>query len=168
MSFWSHIFLLGYFSCQFVKSFCILSLFSKVQIFLLNLPFAYAHIFSFTAPAFHSWLKEYPNITMLLQMTPRLSRYSPGFSWGIFLCFYTWVFIWILHSSRRKWPEKAMAPHSSTLAWKISWAEEPGLQSMGSLGVGHNWATSLSLFTSMHWRRKWQPTPVFLPEESQG
>ena len=31
-----------------------------------------------------------------------------------------------------------------------------------------HWATSLSLFTFMHWRRKWQPTPVFLPEESQG
>ena len=58
---------------------------------------------------------------------------------------------------------------SSTLAWKIPWAEEPGgLQSMGSLRVGHNWATSLSLFTYMHWRRKWQPTPVFLPGESQG
>ena len=54
-----------------------------------------------------------------------------------------------------------MAPHSSTLAWKIPWTEEPGrLQSMGSLGVGHDWATSLSLFTFMHWRRKWQPTPV--------
>ena len=65
--------------------------------------------------------------------------------------------------------EKAMAPHSSTLAWKIPWTEEPGgLQSMGSLRVGHDWATSLSLFTFMHWRRKWQPTPVFLPGESQG
>jgi len=65
--------------------------------------------------------------------------------------------------------EKAMAPHSSTLAWKIPWTEEPGrLQSMGSLRVGHDWATSLSLFTCMHWRRKWQPTPVFLPGESQG
>ena len=64
---------------------------------------------------------------------------------------------------------KAMAPHSSTLAWKIPWTEEPGgLQSMGSLRVGHDWATSLSLFTLMHWRRKWQPTPVFLPGESQG
>ena len=62
-----------------------------------------------------------------------------------------------------------MAPHSSTLAWKIPWMEEPGrLQSMGLLGVGHNWATSLSLFIFMHWRRKWQPTPVFLPGESQG
>ena len=59
-----------------------------------------------------------------------------------------------------------MAPHSSTVAWKIPWMEEPG--SMGSLRVGHDWVTSLSLFTSMHWRRKWQCTPVFLPGESQG
>ena len=65
--------------------------------------------------------------------------------------------------------EKARAPHSSTLAWKIPWAEEPArLQSTGSLGVGHDWATSLSLSTFMPWRRKWQPTPVFLPGESQG
>ena len=49
------------------------------------------------------------------------------------------------------------------------WTEEPGRrQSMGSLGVGHDWATSLSLFTFMHWRRKWQPIPEFLPGESQG
>ena len=62
---------------------------------------------------------------------------------------------------------KAMAPHSSTLAWSIPWTEEPGgLRSMGSLGVRHDWATSL--FTFMPWRRKWQPTPVFLPGESQG
>ena len=65
--------------------------------------------------------------------------------------------------------EKVMAPHSSTLAWKILWMEEPGrLQSMGSLRVGYDWATSLSLFTFMHWRRRWQPTPVFLLGESQG
>ena len=38
----------------------------------------------------------------------------------------------------------------------------------GSQRVGHDWATSLSLFSFMHWRRKWQPTPVFLPGESQG
>ena len=62
-----------------------------------------------------------------------------------------------------------MAPHSSTLAWKIQWMEEPGgLQSMGFLRVGHDSATSLSLFTFMDWRRKWQPTPMFLPGESQG
>ena len=60
--------------------------------------------------------------------------------------------------------EKEMATHSSTLAWKIPWTKEPGrLQSMGSQRVGHDWATSLSLFILMHWRRKWQPTPVFLP-----
>ena len=41
--------------------------------------------------------------------------------------------------------EKAMATHSSPLAWKIPWTEEPGrLQSMRLLRVGHNWATSLS------------------------
>ena len=65
--------------------------------------------------------------------------------------------------------EKAMTSHSSSLAWKIPWMEEPGrLQSMGSLRVGHDWVTSLSLFTFMHWRRKWQPTPVFLPGEFHG
>ena len=58
-----------------------------------------------------------------------------------------------------------MAPHSSTLAWKIPWTEDPGgLQSMESRRVGHD----LSNFTFTHWRRKGQPTPVFLPRESQG
>ena len=63
-----------------------------------------------------------------------------------------------------------MAPHSSTLAWKIPWMEEPG----GPHGVAwgreesDTTSLSLSLFTFMHWRRKWQPTPVFLPGESQG
>ena len=65
--------------------------------------------------------------------------------------------------------ERAMAPHSSTLAWKIPCMEDPGgLQSMGSLRVRRDWATSLSLFTFMHWRRKWQPTPVFLPGADRG
>ena len=61
-----------------------------------------------------------------------------------------------------------MAPHSSILAWKIPWMEEPDRLQMRSLRVGHNWATSLSLFIFMHWRRKWQPAPLFLPGESQG
>ena len=74
-----------------------------------------------------------------------------------------------LTSSAMYLMEKAMAPHSSTLAWKIPWMEEPGgLQSMGSIRVRHDWATSLSLFAFMCWRRKWQPTPVFLPGESWG
>ena len=73
------------------------------------------------------------------------------------------VTLWVVIAFR------LMAPHSSTLAWKILWTEEPHrLQSMRSLRVRHDWATSLWLFTFMHWRRKWQPTPVFLPAESQG
>ena len=49
-----------------------------------------------------------------------------------------------------------MAPHSSTLAWKIPWTEEPGrLQSMGSLRVGHDGVTSLSLFYLLSWW-KWR------------
>ena len=64
--------------------------------------------------------------------------------------------------------EKAMATLQYS-AWKIPWEEEPGrLWSMGSLRVGQDWETSLSLFTFMHWGRKWQPTTVFLPGESQG
>ena len=63
----------------------------------------------------------------------------------------------------------AMAPHSSTLAWKTPWMEEPGgLQSMGSLRVRLDWVTSLSLFTFTHWRRQWHPTPVLLPGKSHG
>ena len=62
-----------------------------------------------------------------------------------------------------------MAPHSSTLAWRIPRMEEPGgLQSTGSLRVGHNRETSLSLFPFKHRRRKCQSTPGFLPGESQG
>ena len=61
-----------------------------------------------------------------------------------------------------------MATHSSTLAWRIPYTEEPGrLQSMRLLRVRYDLMTSLSLFTFMHWRRKRQPTPVFLPGESQ-
>ena len=85
-----------------------------------------------------------------------------------------WIFVGkvmslLLNMLSRLVMEKAMAPHSSTLAWKIPWTEEPGgLQTMGSQRVGHDWETSLSLFPFMHWRRKWQPTPVLLPGESQG
>ena len=59
-----------------------------------------------------------------------------------------------------------MAPHSSALVWEIPWTEEPGrLQSMvlkSQTGMGD------FTFTFTHWRRKWQPTPVFLPGETQG
>ena len=62
-----------------------------------------------------------------------------------------------------------MAPHSSTLAWKIPWTEEPGgLQSMGSLESDMTERLHFDFSLFMHWRRKWHPTPVFLPGESQG
>ena len=94
-----------------------------------------------------------------------LGVYAQQWDFWVIWEFYFQVFKESSHCS----PEKAMATHSSTLAWKIPWTEEPGgLQSMGLLVVGHDWTTSLSLFTFMHWRRKWQPTPVFWPGESQG
>ena len=62
-----------------------------------------------------------------------------------------------------------MAHHSSPLAGKIPWMEEPGrLQSMGSLESDTTERLHFHYFTFMHWRRKWQPIPMFLPGESQG
>ena len=59
------------------------------------------------------------------------------------------IIIFILLSDKVKEAEKAMAPHSSTLAWKIPWMEElGGLQSMGLLGVRHNRETSISFSLS--------------------
>ena len=66
---------------------------------------------------------------------------------------------------RRRW----WHPTPVLLPGKISWTEEPGrLQSMRSQRIGHDRLTSLSFFILMHCRRKCQPTPVFLPGESQG
>ena len=84
----------------------------------------------------------------------------PIHEWGwslanILIAFWYWL---------ESWVKKAMAPHASSLAWKIPWMEEPGrLQSMGSWRAGHDF-----IFTFMHWKRKWQPIPVLLPVESQG
>ena len=134
------------------KFFCIASCLRswKVAPVVLNLFSAlYTHTYTHTP---HIILQPYLNTynDFKLHVSPKVTKLS--FSMDL----------WLLS-------EKAMAPYSSTLAWKIPWTEEPGgLQSMGSLRVGHNWVTSLSLFTFMHWRRKWQPTPVFLPGESQG
>ena len=94
------------------------------------------------------------------------------FSWlGFDELFRKFIFLHFQHLSSisYKYFGEGNGPHSSSLAWKIPWMEEPsGLQSMGLLRVRHDWANSLSLFSFMHWRRKWQPTPVFLPGESQG
>ena len=83
-----------------------------------------------------------------------------------FLCFYFSLFIFSL--LYHLFGEGNGTPLQYS-CMENPWTEEPGrLQSMGLLRVGHNWVTSLSLFSFMHWRRKWQPTPVFLPGESQG
>ena len=59
-----------------------------------------------------------------------------------------------------------MVTHSSTLAWKIPWMEEPGrLQSMGSLRVGQDFTFTFHFHAL---EKEMQPTPVFLPGESQG
>ena len=120
---------------------------------------------------FYSWVHVQKKTKILLQKVTS----TPIFTASLF----TIAKIWKQHKCpstdewiKKMWyicicSEKAIAPHSSTLAWKIPWMEEPGgLQSMGSQRVGHDWVTQLSLFT--HWRRKWQPTPVFLPGEPQG
>ena len=76
-------------------------------------------------------------------------------------------------SSSKAWHQHRFSREGNGTPLQYSCLENPmeepgGLQFLGSLTVGHDWATSLSLFTFMHWRRKWQPTPVFLPGESQG
>ena len=142
------------------------------------------HIFFIWTAVYHSWFPSNkvscPIIIIKFTFPPPLNwnaGYTDTKKIHIYRCtvsafyadlpMYLSISVFINHSSIKL--EKAMAPHSSTLAWKIPWTEEPGgLQSLGFRRVAHDWATSLSLFTFMHWRRKWQPTPVFLPGESQG
>ena len=90
--------------------------------------------------------------------------------------FWATSLIGINTTSKDKRSEKAMAPHSSTLAWKIPWVEEPGrLQSMGLLGVGHDWVTSFTFHfhalekemathsSVLAWRIPWMGEPSGLP-----
>ena len=92
-----------------------------------------------------------------------------------------WVWPALWRWDRPTWKPEGLSAKCYLLAfWKITLhsliknlltllgRSNSWLQSMGSLRVGHDWAISLSLFTFMHWRRKWKPTPVFLPRESQG
>ena len=142
-----------------------------IQIWPAAQPKSRAHVFSVLPeltglsllPCFHRINLWSPELTGNAEVDPYRLPVDKTPWWSCVL--------WPLRSaaSGNKRSLKAMAPHSSTLAWKIPWTEEPGrLPSMGSLRVRHDWATSLSLCTFMHWRRKWQPTPVFLPGESQG
>ena len=94
-----------------------------------------------------------------------------GHDWATSLSLSIWM--WKLDIKENWVPKNVQSTtqlHSShTLAWKIPWTEEPArLQSMGPLRVRHEWATSLLLFTFLHWRRKWQPTLVLLPGKFYG
>ena len=139
----------GRYGVWFQRQFC--PSYHLVWASLLPLGMGYLFLWDLTFSC--QWLFSSCNFGVLTEENEHMYFYSPILNYN-----------YLLHPM-----QKAMAPHSSTLAWKTPWTEEPGrLQSMGSLGVGHDWATSLSLFTFMYWRRKWQPTPVFLPGESQG
>ena len=89
--------------------------------------------------------EKQPHIESALESSRQLEERVP-MSWGR-----SRPGDWRTHPSlmlKTSGAEKAMAPHSSTLAWKIPWTEKPGgLQSMGSLRVRHDWTTSLSIFT---------------------
>ena len=100
------------------------------------------------------------------------SLMSPAFAGRFFTTSPTWEAHMLTGMARignaRSDPEGNSTPLQCSCL-ENPWMEEPGgLQSRGSLRVRHDWATSLSLFTFMHWRRIWQPTLVFLPGESQG
>ena len=119
----------------------------------------------FRAPRTHPWKPTHENTKSCLTLRDPMDCSPPGSSihgifqagileWGatafseykvtVSRDLSTWRIWWSLVT----WTEKAMATHSSTLAWKIPWMEEPGrLQSMGSRRIGHDWATSLSLVT---------------------
>ena len=124
---------------------------------VLLLPFHLIDLYFFFLSDFYGW-----DIEIILNRS--------GKSWTSLFCFWIQKKIFQLFTTKYDVSsEKAMVPYSSTLAWKIPRVEESGrLHSMGLPRVGHDCVTSLSLFSFMHWRRKWQPTPVFLPGESQG
>ena len=101
----------------------------------------------------------------LQQKMQKLYTFSKNKTWN-----WQWLRSWTPYCKIQTYIEESRENHSPPLQYSClenPWTEEPGrLQSMGSLRVRHDWVTSLSLFTFMHWRRKWQPTPVFLPGKS--
>ena len=105
------------------------------------------------------------NFTFLSDNCPVLSNLSFLYLFEVLplLCIKFSTFICIYFQAVL---EKEMATHSSILTQRILWTEEPdGLLSIGSTELDTTEATQ---HACMHWGRKWQPTPVFLPGESQG
>ena len=137
---------------------CFLELFlsSKTSSYYINnVLFSTVLLFSFACG------NQYSNILPVVNKTTiRKKKKKEFWGWKTYLQYFEencWCY-W-----RRQWHPLQYS------CLEIPWMEEPGsLQFIGLRRVGHDWATSLSLFPFMHWRRKWQPTPVFLPGESQG
>ena len=112
----------------------------------------------------HQWLDGHE-----FEWTPGVGDGQGGLA-----CCDSWVrkgHNWVTELNWLNWVKRLAEGNGIPLQYSClenPWTEELGsLQSMGSLRVGHEWANSLSLLTFMHWRRKWQPTAVFLPGESQ-
>ena len=133
------------------------SIFPSIRIFSneLALPIRWSNYWSFSTLRYpHSFLLDHSCLTTFnLPWLMDLTFQAVGVVWS--LLYNVWASAWkiqmewgnldswVLRASR-ECSEKAMAPHSSTLAWKIPRTEEPGrLQSMGLLRVRDNWATSL-------------------------
>ena len=124
--------------------------------------------FSFLGGLLFSWRRKWQPTPLLLPGKSHGRKSLVGYSPWVHIARHDWVMSLFHYLVCPIYfvPEKAMAPHSSTLAWKNPWSLV-GCSPWGCW-VRHDWASSLSLFTFMHWRRKWQPTPGFLPAESQG
>ena len=121
---------------------------------------------------------------MGLQRVGRLNSSSPflhsSFCSWIYkrICFCTHLLFFFIVKNKGENPTFLLVSKASLVTCVPNSSNQPShilvlsylgrLRSMGSLRVRHDWVTSLSLFTFMHRRRKWQPTPVFLPGESQG
>ena len=114
-------------------------------------------IFFLTYPWAYRWFMRYFRTSLVAQMIKRLPTMQET---------------WVRSLGWEDLLEKEMATHSSTLAWRIPWMEEPGgLKSMGSQRVGHDWATSISLSLLLHFRifeRLISNILVLLPGRSHG
>ena len=117
---------------------------------------------------FHFWCRRSFNFNLVQYVNSFFC--CSCFWWYIdkFITYYIhtcYVYKCLIHITQSV-EESNGTPLQYSFAWKIPWTEV-GF-SLWDHWVGHDGMTSLSLFAFMHWRRKWQPTPVFLPGESQG
>ena len=104
---------------------------------------------AFSMRLFNLNFKRWPSLSAFLPPASMAPSPSNNYIFNHVCIYFVQNMVVCIYFHQLSGSEKAMAPHSSTLAWKISWIEEPGrLQSMGSLRVGHDWAISLSFSLS--------------------